>query len=126
MLMAVQVYGNGLTDVRQIQQLFSIITPLTRNVETARSVIDGYVGAVHRTSDLMGTLVFEIGMGQSLNNTADPDYAAAEGEYDTGITPFPPDFCEEQVLVIELVHVLIHNNTDIHYQMLVVPREHLC
>ena len=51
---------------------------------------------------------------------------AAEGGNSTGITPLYAAFREEQVLVVNLVHLLIHNNTDIDYQMLVVLRDHLC
>ena len=50
MPMDVQAYGKGLMDVRQIEYLFSIITPLTHNTETARSVIDGDGGSVHQNS----------------------------------------------------------------------------
>ena len=46
-LTVVQASGKVLTNVRNIEYLFSIITPLTRNTETARSVIDGACGDVH-------------------------------------------------------------------------------
>ena len=78
------------------------------------------------TTDLVGTLGVELGTGESLNETADPVAADAEGVNPTGITPLSAAFREEQVLVVKLVHLLIHNNTDIDYQMLVVLREHLC
>jgi len=74
----------------------------------------------------MGTLGVDLGMGESFNETADPSNAAAEGGNATGITPFSADFCEEQVLVAKLVHLLIHDNTDIDYRMLVIARKHLC
>ena len=57
---------------------------------------------------------------------SDPAAAAAEGGNATGITPFFYAFREEQVLVAKLVHLLIHDNTDIDYHMMVVSREHLC
>ena len=79
-----------------------------------------------KTTDLVGTLGVELGTGESLNETADPVAADAEGVNSTGITPLSAAFREEQVLVVKLVHLLIHNNTDIDYQMLVVLREHMC
>ena len=53
-----------------------------------RSVIDGAGGAVHQTADLMGKLGVEIRMGESSNETEDPDAAAAEWENVNAITPF--------------------------------------
>ena len=50
---AVQTYGKVLTDFHKIEYPFSIITPLTPNAETARSAIDGFDGAVHRTTGLV-------------------------------------------------------------------------
>ena len=85
---AVQASGKVLTDVFHIEYLFSIITPLTCNAETARSVIYGSDGGVHRTTSLMGTLGVDLGAGESSNNTADPVSGAAEGESSTSITPF--------------------------------------
>ena len=61
MLMVVQVSGKVLTDVRHIEYLFRIITPFTCNRKTMISVIDGDVGTVHQTTDLMGTLGVELG-----------------------------------------------------------------
>ena len=78
------------------------------------------------TTDLLGTLGIELVTGESLNEMADPADAASEGGNATGITPLSAAFREEQVLVVKLVHLLIHNNTYIDYQMLVVLREHLC
>ena len=40
----------------------------------------------------MGTLGFELGKGDSLNKTAEPAAAAAEGGNYTGITPFNAAF----------------------------------
>ena len=57
-----------------------------------------------------------------MNKMSDPAAAAAEEGSDTGITPFYDAFREEKVCVAKLVHFLIHNNTDIDYQMLMVPR----
>ena len=74
----------------------------------------------------MGKLGVELGIGKSFKETADPDAAATEGGNGTGITPFYAAFREEQVLVAKLVHIIIHDNTDIDYQMLVVLREHMC
>ena len=78
------------------------------------------------TTDLVGTLGVQLRTGESLNETADPIAAAAEGGNATGITPLSTAFCDEQVLVVKLVHLLIHNNIDIDYHMVVVLREHLC
>ena len=47
MLTVVQDSGKVITDVRQIEYLFIIVTLLNRNTETKISVIDGDVGAVH-------------------------------------------------------------------------------
>ena len=74
----------------------------------------------------MGTLDVEIGTVESLFYTADPSSAATEGRNSIVITSFSASFREDQVLVANLVHPLIHDNTDIYYQMLVIPREHLC
>ena len=79
-----------------------------------------------KTTDLVGTIGVDLGTGESLNETADPDAAADEGGNTTGITPLSAAFREEQFLVVKLVQILIHNNTDIDYQMLVVLREHMC
>ena len=79
-----------------------------------------------KTTDVMGILGVELGTGESLNETADPATAAAEEGNATGITTFSSAFREDQVLVVNIVHLLIHNNTDIDYQMLFVLREHLC
>ena len=79
-----------------------------------------------KTTDLVGTLGVELGTGESSNETADPAAAAAEGGNATGITPFSAALRKEQVLVVKLVHLLIHNNNGIDYQTLVVLREHLC
>ena len=79
-----------------------------------------------KTTDLVVTLGVEIGTRESLNKTEDPAAAAAEGGKSTSITPISDAFREEQVLVVKLVHLLIHNNTDIDYQMLVVLMDHLC
>ena len=79
-----------------------------------------------KTTDLVGTIGVYLGTGESLNETADPAAAAAEGGNATGITPLSAAFHVEQVLLEKLVQLLIHNNTDIDYQMLVVLREHLC
>ena len=74
----------------------------------------------------MGTLGVELGTGETLNDTADPAADAAERGNATYITPFSAAFREDQFLVVKLVHLLINNNTDINYQILVVPMEHLC
>ena len=74
----------------------------------------------------MGTLGIELGTGEILNEMADPVSDAAEGGNSTGITPFSDAFCEEKVLVAKIFHLLIHDNTDIDYHIMVVPREHLC
>ena len=78
------------------------------------------------TTDLVGTLGVELGTGESLNEMADPNDVAAEVGNATGITPLSDALPEEQVLVVKLIHLLIHNNTYIDYHMLVVLREHLC
>ena len=75
MLTSLQTYGKVLTDVRQIDYLFSIITTLTCNTESVRSSTDGGGVAVHQTTKLMGTLGIELGMGEIFNKTADPDVA---------------------------------------------------
>ena len=79
-----------------------------------------------KTADLVGTLGVELGTWESLNETAEPATAAAEGGNANGIIPLSAAFCEEQVLVVKIFHLLIHNNTDIYYQMLLILREHLC
>ena len=79
-----------------------------------------------KTTDLVGTLGVELETGENLNKRVDPATVAAEGGNVSGIIPLSSAFHEEQVLVFNLVHLLIHNSTDIDYQMLVVLREHLC
>ena len=78
------------------------------------------------TTDLMGTLSDELGTGENLNETADPATAASEGGNAAGIIPFSYAFHEDQVLVVNIVYLFIHNNNDIDYQILLVLREHLC
>ena len=63
----------------------------------------------------MGTLRIDLGTGDSFKDTADPAAAASEGGNTTGITPFSATFRNYQVLVANLVHLLIHKNTDIDY-----------
>ena len=79
-----------------------------------------------KTTDTVGTLVVDIGTGESLNKKSDPEAAASEEGNDTGIIPLSYAFHEEQVLVFKLVHLIIPDNTDIDYQMMVVPRKRLC
>ena len=74
----------------------------------------------------MVTLWVELGTVDSFNNTADPAADATEGGNSTGITPFSSALCEEKFLVAKLVYLLIHDNTEIDYQMLVVARKNLC
>ena len=74
----------------------------------------------------MGTLGVDIGTVDIFKKTADPATASAEGEDATGITPFSATFCKEKVLVAKIVHFIIHDNTGIDYQIMVVPRNHLC
>ena len=124
--MAVQAYGNVFTYFRHIEYLFSIIPPLAYNAETVRYVIDGADGYVHKTTGLMGTLSVELGTGDIFNKTAYPTDDAVEGGNATSFSPFFYAFHEEQVLVFKLVHLIIPDNTDIDYQMMVVPRKRLC
>ena len=84
-----------------------------------RSVIYGAGGAVHQIIELMGTIGVDLGMVESLNETEDPDAATAEEGISTRITPFSAAFCKEKVLVAKPVHLLIHDNTDIDYRILV-------
>ena len=79
-----------------------------------------------KTTEIMGKLGVDLGNGESLNETADPIAAAAEGGNATCITSLYTAFRDEQVLVVKIVHLLVHNNTYIDYKMLVVLREHLC
>ena len=72
----------------------------------------GSGGAVHQTTNLMGTLGVELGTGESSNKMADPVDDSAEGGNAAGITPFSTALREEQVLVSKLVSLPIHNNTD--------------
>ena len=69
----------------------------------------------------MGKLGIEIGTVESFNGTSDLAAATAEVVNSTNITPLYAAFCEEQVIVENIVHLLIHENTDIDYQMIVVP-----
>ena len=73
----------------------------------------------------MGTLGVGLGTGEIFNKTEDSAAVSMEGGNATNITPFPAAFREKQVLVAKLVQILIHDNTDIDYHMLVVPRKHL-
>ena len=79
-----------------------------------------------KTTDLVGTISVELVTGESLKETSDPAAADAEGGNATGITPLSAAFLKEKDLLVKLVHLIIHNNNDIDYQMLVVLREHLC
>ena len=73
----------------------------------------------------MGTFGVGLGTGEIFNKTEDSAAVSMEGGNATNITPFPAAFREKQVLVAKLVQILIHDNTDIDYHMLVVPRKHL-
>ena len=74
----------------------------------------------------MGKLDVELGTVESFNKTAYPAAATAEGGNTTSINPFSVVFRDEQVLGAKLVCLLIHDNTDIGYQMMLVTRKHLC
>ena len=66
----------------------------------------------------------ELGTGERLNKMTDP--TAAEGGNVTDITLFSAAFRKELVLVPKLVRIIIHDNTDMDYQILVVDGNHLC
>ena len=68
-----------------------------------------------KTTDLVCTSGVELGTGESLKETSDPSTASSEGRNDIGIIPFYDAFREEQVPVVKIFHLLIHNNTYIDY-----------
>ena len=126
MVTYIQASGKVITDVCQIGELLIIITPLTHNAEAVRSAFIGAGGAFNEKINLMGALGVEIGMGESFNEMTDPAAAIAERVNATITTPFSVSIREDQVLLAKIVQLIIHDNTDIAYQILVVSRKQLC
>ncbi|KAL7553060.1 hypothetical protein ACHAWF_016309 [Thalassiosira exigua] len=121
-------------DVNELEQLFSILSPLLRDEGMAAPIAydthDAHAGGslISRTANLMGTL--------GINASPEHDdlfggHGAAGGAMMQHAQSFGGDaqkiarFREEQVLVAKLVHVLVNEDTDLAYQMLVVVRRHV-
>eukprot|EP00566_Odontella_aurita_P002104 CAMPEP_0113543468 /NCGR_PEP_ID=MMETSP0015_2-20120614/10174_1 /TAXON_ID=2838 /ORGANISM="Odontella" /LENGTH=1074 /DNA_ID=CAMNT_0000443629 /DNA_START=285 /DNA_END=3508 /DNA_ORIENTATION=- /assembly_acc=CAM_ASM_000160 len=128
MLKAVETSGQPLTDIGQIEELFSIITPLIHDegaegsgVSSDVASLGGGDGGVNRTADLMGAL----GVSKQ-SSTLSSAGGTSFSENDPASNPAAAAaFLEEQVLVAKLVHLLDHDDTDVLFEMLGVAYRHL-
>ena len=73
----------------------------------------------------MGALGVELETGENFNKTTHPAAADVQGGNATGITYFSDAFLEEHFLVTKLVQLLVHDNNDIAYYIIVVAKKHL-
>jgi len=112
MLNAVLTSGTTLSDLGQIEEMFSIVAPLIQDKSTDSGSNGGADGGFSRTADLMGAL----GVG------SDPGSDIFDGSC---ADPNSSGFIEEQVLLGKLVHLLYCDDTDTAYEMLAVARRHL-
>jgi len=113
MLNAVLNSGTNLTDIGQIKEMLSIITPLIQDEPSgADNAAGGADGGVSRTTNLMGALGVGPGQPDGMFDGADAD-------------PNSLSFVDEQVLVGKLVHLLRSDDTDVAYEMLTVARRYL-
>ena len=113
MLNAVLTSGKSLSDLGQIEEMFSIVAPLIQDEPTGGGASGGGAdGGVNRTADLMGAL----GVGSA------PGSDSFDG---SGADPNSSGFVEEQILLGKLVHLLSSDDSDTAYEMLAVARRHL-
>jgi len=115
MLEAVSKAGKSPTSMKEIEELFSVIAPVLRDEhENSRGQNIMYQQqnqALQRTTDLMA------GLGVS--------YQPSFGQGNAGM-PFQddPQYRKDAALVSKLIHLLDHQDTDIHFAMLQVARSH--
>jgi len=118
--------------VNQLEQLFTILSPLLRDEGMAAPVMhtESHEGAggslISRTANLMGTL----GINPSANDDifgGNSDFNSQQGGQSSGGLDATKlaQFHEEQELVAKLVHVLDNEDTDVAYQMLNLVRRHV-
>ena len=115
MLEAVSKAGKSPASMKEIEELLSVIAPVLRDEhETSRGqniMSQQQNQAMQRTTDLMA------GLGVS--------YQPSFGQGNTGM-PFQddPQSRKDAALVSKLIHLLDHQDTDIHFAMLQVARSH--
>jgi len=135
MIKSVIAVGNDeekkVKNVNQLEQLFTILSPLLRDEGMAAPVMhtESHEGAggslISRTANLMGTL----GINPSANDDIfgrGNDFNTQQGGQSSGVDATKlAQFHEEQELVAKLVHVLDNEDTDVAYQMLNLVRRHV-
>lgn len=122
-------------DAEELEQLLMILAPLLRDEgmagpPTMYESQNNHVGGgslISRTANLMGTLgispsvMDQEDMFGGSNNLGVMDHAQSFG----GDAQKIARFREEQALVAKLVHALVHEDTDLTYQLLNVTRRHI-
>jgi len=118
---AVDTSGGTPRDVKQIEELFTIIAPVIRDEHAAGPLSsgDGTAATVNRTADLM--------KGLGVNHAGSLSFGASfnDGSQHNGGDVSAREIQEENNLVSKLVHLLHHEDTDVAYEMLSVARKHL-
>jgi vacuolar protein sorting-associated protein 35 len=110
MLEAVCKAGKSPTSMKEIEELFSVIAPVLR--EEHENIRGQNTSQMQMTTNLMA------GLGVS--------YQPSFGQADTGMPiQEDPQYRKDAALVSKLIHLLHHQDTDIHFQMLEVARNHL-
>eukprot|EP00934_Nitzschia_sp_Nitz4_P001769 Nitzschia sp. Nitz4//scaffold89_size161592//113938//118236//NITZ4_002391-RA/size161592-snap-gene-0.178-mRNA-1//-1//CDS//3329559655//1769//frame0 len=102
MLEAVSKAGASPKSIREIEELFAVITPVLRDEPEATYAI------MERTTHLMA------GLGVS-PSTPGGTMSSPESEQSR----------QDAALVSKLIHLLEHSDTDVHYEMLTVASHHL-
>jgi len=137
MIKSVIAVGNDkekkVKDVNQLEQLFTILSPLLRDEGMAAPVMhtsESHEGAggslISRTANLMGTLGISPSANDDIFGGGGNDFNAQQGGQSSGVDATKlAQFHEEQELVAKLVHVLDNEDTDVAYQMLNLVRRHV-
>lgn len=114
MLEAVSKAGSPPESIGEIEQLFAVIAPVLRDEHDARPSRMG-----DRTTNLMA------GLGVS-PQPAHRGYPQAPGQYPPGANfNEAQQYRQDAALISKLIHLLHHADTDTHYEMLAVARNHL-
>jgi len=116
MLEAVDKAGAPPKSTKQIQQLFSVIEPLTRSENATISPAPVQQTPTEHATALMS------GLGVSAPTT--PVVTLAFGDL-SNEGPMTPEVDKECALVSKLVQLLEHENTDVVYEMLSIAREQI-
>ena len=118
MLEAVDKAGAPPKNMDEIQQLFSIIEPLTRSEHAvvSNSPAPSHQDPTERATSLMA--------GLGVNPSPAPTVTLQFGDM-SNEGPLTPEMEKECALVSKLVQLLDHENTDVVYEMLSIAREQI-